>query len=198
MQESSFKPSEWKFFEKNLPLANIKIHSKDNIFRISGILKGKVLELSHHEPLFLEYRAANHPTINHSFSGSGLPFPNESIAFDHSQNCGSVPIHDRKFNFMISCPNSYLKQGLYFIGPEVQICVYNKNHIPVSHCQVIQLTDPIPFRNITYPKERFQKDAMFYHNPKLPKIRSQYEILMDSAYPDENQPSNLWRLKPPF
>ena len=38
---------------------------------------------------------------------------------------------------------------------------------------------------------------MFYYNPDLP-IRTQEQILIDSAYPCSNQePNNFWGLTPP-
>ena len=121
---SLFKESEktmnpkWKSIYKDLPLCELHIANNqiDSNYLISGILKNHLLALSSYEPLVLKYYAANSPTYNGSFTGSGLPYPNESVAFEKSENVGQVDIYEGKFLFKIRFPNSYYKNlGTVFV-----------------------------------------------------------------------------------
>ena len=78
----------------------------------------------------------------------------------------------------------------------IKIC--NDKNIAVSKIQHINLSEGIPFRTLTWsPKRNWSNGPMFYNNKDLP-IRSQYEILLDSAYPNINKvPANFWGKKPP-
>jgi hypothetical protein len=54
---------------------------------------------------------------------------------------------------------------------------------------------------LSYPMQNTlpRKDAMFYKYGWLMPVRTQEQILRDSAYPDENKmASNFWGLKPPL
>lgn len=206
---SIFKESEqtmnpkWKSVYKNLPLCEVHIANNqiDTNYLISGTLKNELLALSGYEPLVLKYYAANSPTYNGSFSGSGLPYPNEEVAFEKSENMGQVDIHEGKFLFKIRFPNSYYKNlGTIFVPPEVRIRVCSKTKgTAVSDIQVVRLGENIPFRSLDYPNQRnFLNGPFFYDNTQMPAVRSQYQILMDSAYPSQNiQPPNFWGLTPP-
>ncbi len=208
-QLSLFKESEktmnpkWKSIYKDLPLCELYIANNqiDSNYLISGTLKNHLLALSNYEPLVLKYYAANSPTYNGSFTGSGLPYPNESVAFEKSENVGQVDIHEGKFLFKIRFPNSYYKNlGTILVQPEVRIRLCSKTRgTPVSDIQVVRLGESIPFRTLDYPNQRnFLNGPFFYDNTQMPAVRSQYQILIDSAYPSQNiQPPNFWGTTPP-
>lgn len=195
----------WSSIYKNLPLCELKImnNKTDKTFKIvvSGMLKGKYLLASATQNLILHYIAPNSATMNTSFSGSGLPYPNEHVAFENSENEGIVEIINGKFSFSLKMPNSYYTDlGTVIVSPQVKIRVCSKNSLrPVSDVQIINLGESIPFRTLTYPNQRnYINGPYFYTNKKMPVVRSQYEILMSSAYPtDMKTPDNFWGLKPP-
>ena len=194
--------SEWNSGSKELPLCNVDItKNSGDSFIINGKLKGNILQLSNTSKLHVRYWAANSPNYNSNFSGSGLPFPNKEIAFENSENIGTVQLMNGAFSIFMRYPNSYyMNMGATYIHPEVQIQVFDSNtNKSVSEIQHINLGEGIPFRTLTYPYQRNWNDgALFYKNDTLPSVRSQEQILYDSAYPPVNKmPSNFWGKKPP-
>ncbi len=195
---------EWRSIYKELPLCNINVMTKkDNqIFVISGMLKGSLLMMAATQQLVLHYIAPNSPTYNSSFSGSGLPYPNEHVAFENTENEGVVEIVNGRFSFSIRYPNSYYTElGSVLVPPQVKIRVCSKIGMKsMSDVQVIQLGKGIPFRSLTYPYQRnYVNGPLFYDNTSMPPVRSQYQILIDSKYPNVNKmPANFWGTKPPM
>lgn len=149
--------------------------------------------------LFIKYSAANPPTYNSSFSGSALPFPSEEIAFENTPNKGTVEVVDKKFTFKLRYPNSYYKNlGNIYVHPYVKIVVINDKNDIISDEVVLNVGEGIPFRTLTWSNNRNWNDGpLFYTNPNLP-IRTQNQILLDSAYPKKNNtPNNFWGIMPP-
>ena len=172
---------------------------KDNSFIINGKLKGDLLNLSLNNNLYLKYWAANTPTYNSNFSGSGLPFPTEEIAFENSNNHGVSKISNGNFSISMRYPNSYYKNmGTEYVFPEVMVKIFDNNNVAVSNIQHINLGEGIPFRSLTWPWQRdWNEGPLFYKVDNLP-VRNQFQILVDSAYPKtNNMPQNFWGLKPP-
>ena len=192
----------FKNAHKNLPLCDVNIISNnDSSFIVSGNLKGNLLQLSNRTNLYIKYWASNSPTYNSNYSGSGLPYPNEEVAFENSENIGTSNLNNGKFSFSISYPNSYYtNMGTIYIKPEVQIQVFdNQTNKEVSEIQHINLGEGIPFRTLTYPYQRnWNEGSLFYRNTKMPTLRNQEQILQESAYPLTNtMPNNFWGKKPP-
>tara|TARA_Y200000002_G_C22682641_1_gene664706 strand:- start:1750 stop:2418 length:669 start_codon:yes stop_codon:yes gene_type:complete len=187
--------------EKNLPLCDVKIINNEDSYIVNGKLKGGVLNLSNQTNLYVKYWAANPPTFSSNFSGSGLPYPNEDIAFEKSDNLGMVQVAGGNFSFSLKHPNSYYKNmGATYIHPEVQLQLFDNNtNKSVSEIQHVNLGEGIPYRTLTYPYQRnWNNGPMFYKKDTMPSIRSQEQILLDSAYPDNNKmPKNFWGKKPP-
>lgn len=147
----------------------------------------------------LHWWAANPPTFSQSFTGSGLPYPNESIAFESSPNDGYCSLTNGTFQFMMSYPNSYYKNlGSMLVPPQVHIQLVDTNDSPLSPEQIIPLGNGIPFRSLTFPRQRkWSQGPMFYWNPNL-TVRNQEQILRENAYPNMNEtPKNFWGTKPP-
>ena len=194
--------SVWSSAEEKGEIATVNImkNDKDNTIVINGVLNSNILSfISSNSNSNIKYWAANSPTLNSSFSGSGLPFPNENIAFDKSKNSGISKINGSNFSFDIKLPNSYYtNMGTLYVSPEVKIQVVDLNGKSVGKVQSIKVGDGIPFRTLTWPVQRdWNKGPMFYYNPHL-TVRSQYQILLDSAYKaNEPVPDNFWGDVPP-
>lgn len=192
------KKQEINFKNMNLQLVNrYNKNTNKNMIMINGIINNKNILLNN-KYLFIKYWAANSPNYNSSFSGSALPFPNEKIAYENTPNKNIIPVKNGKFSFFINFPNSYyINLGTKLIPPTVNIIAVNSNHIPVSNIQRVVLGNSIPFRTLTWSNIRnWNNGPLFYNNRNLP-IRTQYEILLNSSYPNKNQvPNNFWGLKP--
>lgn len=140
--------------------------------------------------------APNPPNYNGSYSGSGLPFPSPTIAFDNTPNKGAVRVQGGQFRFQIHFPNSfYAGLGTYYVSPQVyyKIC---GNSGQDSKVHAITLGDGIPFRTLTYPpppNTAPRRNCMFYGGRDSLPVRTQEQILRDSGYPDKNLiPDNFW------
>lgn len=189
----------WSSAENKGEIATVNImkNDKDSTVVLNGVLNSSI---SLPPDAKIKYWAANAPTFNGSFSGSGLPYPNENVAFTKSKNSGLCKINGDNFSFDIKFPNSYYKNmGTLYVDPEVKIQVVDKNGNGISKIQSIKVGDGIPFRTLTWPVQRnWNKGPMFYYNPNL-TVRSQYQILLDSAYkPNEPVPNNFWGSVPPY
>jgi hypothetical protein len=126
-----------------------------------------------------------------SFTGSGLPFANALHAFENTPNKGTVDVdHNGSFSFHCKMPNAYyIGLGSTYIPPTLYI-TWNNGEEQKDRSIVL---NGIPFRKLTYPWQR--TDASFY-DKDLP-IRSQEQILRDSAYPAIESTTNFWGLRPP-
>jgi hypothetical protein len=99
----------------------------------------------------------------------------------------------------IKYPNSYyINMGTVYVEPNVKIILVDKDNKQIGKHRIISLGQGIPFRTLTWPRERnWNVGPLFYKVDDLP-VRSQYQILVDSAYPSINKvPANFWGLDPP-
>ena len=186
---------------ENCFLSHLNINKKNNgDYLIEGVLKDMLFTRSFTEKLFVKYSASSPPTYNSNFSGSGLPYPNIEVAFENTPNKGVVEVSSSKFAIHIKYPNSYYENmGSLYIPPQIKLVVVNKDNKELSIVEVINLGEGIPFRTLTWPTQRdWNKGPMFYVNKDMPVIRTQHQILLDSAYPSVNKvPSNFWGSMPP-
>ena len=163
---------------------------------IKGIVKNPSKSLK------IKYWGADPVIFRYSFSGSGLPFANKEQAYSNKINMGTVNVKKSMFNFKIKIPNSYyINLGRKLIKPLLHINVFGTNSY-----ETIEINDGIPYRFLNHPANIDYKSNLvkiykpsgpnFYVN-KLP-IRSQEQILRDSAYPinTDKMPDNFWGLKP--
>jgi hypothetical protein len=160
------------------------------------IITGKLDRPNFTEKISVMYNAANPPTYNSNFSGSGLPYPTEDIAFENTPNRGIVDVVNGDFKITIRYPNSYyINMGTLYIPPQIQLMLVDKSGNSISNIKVFKLGEGIPFRTLTWPVQRnWNKGSLFYDNQNLP-VRTQYQILLDSAYPSINKtPNNFWGL----
>lgn len=192
--------NKWHSVEKDVGPCRVKIYGNPygNIV-VSGETKDILGELNFSNDIFVKYWAANRPNYGISFAGSGLPFPNEHIAFQDTDNAGVADVKNGAFSFNIHYPNSYYVQmGKKYVPPQVKIQFCSKNNVNLTGVHVITLGNGIPFRSLTWPRKRnWNKGSMFFCNNNLP-VRTQEQILKDSAYPCVNkEPSNFWGTMPP-
>lgn len=136
--------------------------------------------------------AANPVELRSSFHGSGFPFANPAQAYDRTTNFGAVRASNGYFEFKVQTPSAYYAAlGTHYVNPHVHIKVCENGK---EDHHIIQLGEGVPFRTLTYPIAR--SNTSFYDHNNLP-IRSQEQILYDSAYPDtHNTPENFWGLRP--
>jgi len=177
---------------------NVQIKKNRNL-KDGFIVSGKLNFPNFTEKLYIKYTASSPPTYNSNFSGSGLPFPNELIAFENSPNKGITEVNGGSFRFSLRYPNSYYtNMGTVYVPPQVKMVLTNKDNKDMGKPLIINLGEGIPFRTLTWPIQRdWNKGAMFYNNPNLP-VRTQYQILLDSAYPSTNKtPKNFWGMVSP-
>jgi len=180
-------------------IVNIKVDNEqnNNQYVVSGnVSGGNVLN-----KLFVKYSAANPPTYNANFSGSGLPFPTEDVAFENTPNKGVVEVVNGNFMIKIKYPNSYYdNMGTIYVEPQIKLLLVTNNNKPLGDALIVKLGQGIPFRTLTWPVQRsWSNGPDFYDNKNIKNIpvRTQYQILLDSAYPTVNKtPNNFWGLKP--
>lgn len=172
-----------------------------NIYQVSAhdlIVFGKINEVVKNNTVY--YAAANPPDYRATYTGSGLPFANQSQAFENSPNRGSVVLINNTFEIKLMYPNSYyIGLGSVLVPPSVQL-----EYETIDGKQrtvTIKLSDGVPYRMLTYPSSYTlpRKDSMFYSFGWKMPVRTQEQILRDSAYPSINKMSgNFWGLKPPL
>lgn len=194
-----------KWIPHDLETADASMRLLQNLvgdYQIQGSLKGTFAAAyaSHlGRGSKLHWWAANPPTYSQSFSGSGLPYPNEAVAFEGTPNNGFVELTTTgNFSFQMVYPNSYYtNMGTKYVPPQVQLQIVDANGNPLTEARAVSLGQGIPFRTLTWPVQRkWNQGPLFYCNQNLP-IRTQEQILRDSAYPAVNKvPANFWGLDP--
>lgn len=194
--QSKMMCPQYKTLNESGFVVNIKV--KNNESNNSLMVSGSV-NINSGSNLFIKYSAANPPTYNSNFTGSGLPYPSEDIAYENTPNRGVVPVVNGNFSFSIRVPNSYyINMGTVFVDPHVKLILVNKDNKQIGDVKVVEINDGvIPFRTLSFPTQRnWNEGSLFYKNDNLP-VRTQNQILLDSAYPDTNKKiTNFWGLKP--
>lgn len=177
------------FFKGNLCSCKVTIEKGELIDKV--IVRGIIYENVINESA--NYIAAAPAGHINSFSGSGLPFPNEEIAFLHTPNKGKLDVDFNKFKIKLQMPNSYCQEMCNkLIEPSVLIKYNNGEKIRILR---IPVGNRIPYRSQNYPYQRTEPN--FYKAGWDMPVRSQEEVLIDSQYPKINMtPSNHWGLKP--
>jgi len=168
--------------------------SYEKCFELTDICKGNISmknpgkiklhgHLKHHRGNGkILFWAANPPDYLSSFSGSGLPFPNVSVAFENSPNKGLVPYRHGRFEINLAFPNSYYSQcGNLLHPPQI---FFQIDSSPAIH--TIPVGKGIPYRSLTYPKER--TSCLFYEKQHvvLPNANQEF-YLRRHGYPRKNK-----------
>ena len=186
----------WDKCNKSFEPLDIELLKNDEgVFIINGHLKGSLLNFGEQ---YLKYWASNSPTYSTSYSGSGLPYPNEKTAFEGSDNIGMVKLNNGKFIIKLHYPNSYYaNMGTKYVPPQIKLRVVDSKGNSLSEIYKINLGNGIPFRSLTWNKKRDWNKGPLFFCSDLP-VRTQEQILRESAYPKTNvEPDNFWGMKPP-
>ena len=185
-------------YEFNQCDVNCAINPHGNV-KVKGIVKAEMGELINIiGGVIVKYWAAAPPECGQSYTGSGRPFPNPEIAFEKTPNKGYAKVEGNEFNLVLKLPNSYYKDcGRILIPPAVRFKLCDSRGTTLSKVYTIHLGEPIPFRAETWDNKRdWNEGPLFYCDEGLP-IRTQEQILRDSAYPKVMaEPPNFWGLKP--
>lgn len=166
------------------------------------VVKGVINEYVKDEKLY--YIAAAPPDYRATFSGSGLPFASQVQAFQNTPNKGTVriPAYGSKFEIKLMTPNSYyVGLGTVYVPPTLYLEYINQHG--VKRNVSVKISDGIPYRSLTHPgpgqNSAPRANAMFYATQFGLPVRSQEQILRDSAYPQNNKMDpDFWGLKPPL
>ena len=144
--------------------------------------------------LVLRYIAAAPPDYRSSFSGSGMPFANAEQAFYNTPNSGTASVSmDGSFSVQLRSPNSYYAGlGSARVPPTLHVS-YSRGGVTVQ--SALPIGGGVPFRSLSYPRTR--KGPEFYADDPDRLVRSQWDILYSSRYPDGNQePADFWGGRP--
>jgi hypothetical protein len=170
--------------------ASIEISPDGKVATIRGSIKEYVVDRK------LVYAAAAPADRRASFSGSGLPFPNANQAFDNTPNIGTVLTDpgSGSFTIQIKVPNAYyVGLGSVYVQPKIYLNWHNGH---VAKERALNISEGIAYRKLTYPWQR--SSTMFYENlPVQLPVRSQEQILRDSAYNVNKEADKFWGLRPP-
>ena len=152
----------------------------------------------------LHYVAAAPPDFRCAFSGSGLPFSSPRQAFHMTPNSGVATVTAGRFSIALRYPNSYYElaqsqQGGAAVEPQVLVpptvfIMYTSGG--VERRASFKVGDGVPYRLLYHPNAR--DGAEFYDVPGL-AVRSQEQVLRDSAYPETNKnDAGFWGARPPL
>lgn len=165
------------------------------------IVKGKINEPVKDNNLY--YVASAPPDYRSTFTGSGLPFATQVQAFQNTPNKGVIQVFNgQEFQIQLMTPNAYyVGLGTVYVPPTLYLEYINTRGIRRNVS--VKLSDGIPYRSLTYPgpgqKTTPRANAMFYSTQFELPVRSQEQILRDSAYPINNKMDNkFWGYKPPM
>lgn len=125
---------------------------------------------------YIEYSACSPGDRISSFSGSMLPFPSRSFAFDSTPNVGKVQTDATGFfRIRLLFPNSYYSDNGTLLPPHVDLRSVKTN---VSHRVILGTS--VPSRTLTFPVKR--SGACFYRESSVDP-EDQYKRLIRTAYP---------------
>ena len=149
----------------------------------------------------IRYIAAAPADYRQSYTGSGLPFPNQLHAFERTPNKGMIKLGSKNsFSIKLMTPNSfYVGLGSVLVQPTLYLTYINGKGM--QRVITIELAQPIPYRMLTYPAQftRPLKNVSFFDSQFTLYPRSQEAILRSSAYPCVNSMyENFWGQKPPL
>jgi hypothetical protein len=197
------KGDNWSKNNKHFETCNITVSTnlKKQVV-VDGIIKDPLrsLLLSTGKQIYVQYWASSPPDSRHSFSGSGLPFPNEEMAYSNSPNVGRALLgNDGSFSIKLLYPNSYYKTlGSDYVKPTVKLIFSDEDGNMYGKIVTVILGDGIPYRSLTLNKKRNSlKGPMFYSGTDSLPSRTQFQILESSYYP-EKEHSNFWGSRPPL
>lgn len=150
---------------------------------------------------FVKWIAANKVHRNGSFSGSGLPYANQQMAFDNTPNKGDVYADvDGIVKLTLKCMPASYYTGLGTVQLPPCVHLTYKDTDGKTRKYMHKVANPLAYRTLSYPVMRHE--SMFYYS-NYP-ARSQDDILHASAYPEKGEmkppvdQKEFWNGKPPM
>jgi hypothetical protein len=184
-------------FESDYCYGTVTTGEYDSQLVVSGKIKDDVKDNK------LHFMAAAPPDYRASYSGSALPFTSQLQAFDNTPNRGIVKVSPTgEFTISLMTPNAYYVGLTTVYVPPMLFLEYATPNGDRRNIN-IRLSDGIPYRSLTWPgpgqNTTPRGNAMFYGTQFSLPVRSQEQILRDSAYPAKNHMEpTFWGLKPPL
>lgn len=141
-------------------------------------IHGKVVNPSDYK--FIELSAPNPIDRMTNYSGSGLPFPNPTIAFENTPNYYIVP-PSGEVHTVFSRPNSYYGQETQKkIKPSLFVTLYPNNNLEPIFVH-FEMDDVLPLKTVYYREDR--TDPEFYERKAdIFDVMSQYDILVNTEF----------------
>lgn len=132
-------------------VASGKVTCENGVF----IVKGR-LHLGYRQGSTVHYRAAEPTDLRLSIEGSGLPFPNEHMAFGPVNSGVAATDKYGNFKFQVFSPNSYylnddimhgIGHGKILMAPSIEVSVILPNGQKKQYN--LNLTGYVPLRSLT-------------------------------------------------
>ncbi len=106
--------------------------------------------------------AANPMDRMTNYTGSGMPFPCQQIAFENTPNYARITEPSGSFDLEFSYPNSYYTTDAYTkIEPSVFVTLYWKDATKDKMVVRLPLVDRAPLRTLSY-RPNFYKGPEYY------------------------------------
>ena len=174
------------------------VRQQTPVVEVQGVIEEESMEF----PVRVFVWAASPADRNQSFSGAGMPFANPDMAFGN--NSVLIQNHNSsEFKVTLLEPNAFYDYGgSVYVPPTVFTRVQSmKRPSQVAYSSTIVSQLGVPYRSLNYtmPKHVQPRNSpMFYSGRDTLPVRTQYEILLDSAYPcKDSMAKNFWGKKPP-
>lgn len=97
-----------------------------------------------------------------NYTGSGLPFPCQYIAFENTPNYAKITEPSGSFDLKFSYPNGYYTTDAYTkIEPSIFVTFHWKDSSKESTMVRLPIADPLPLRTLSY-RPNFYKGPEYY------------------------------------
>ena len=100
----------------------------------------------------IKYWAAAPNTCTYSTAGTGLPFPNEEIAYENTPNKGELKLGlGGSFEILLQYPSGYYaNQGELYVPPHLNIKICDSSNKQTGIMNRILLPGELPFRSLGF------------------------------------------------
>ena len=138
----------------------------------------------------IEFTGPKPPDYRQSYSGSALPYPNKSMAYDKTPTYGSFACEEARCAITIDLPNAYYTHlGTHMVHPYLDVTGFDDRRRPVHRARV-ELGEVAPYRRLTWPPAR--RDPTFYTAAAAARRHPNQEShLRAFGYP-ATTPANFW------
>ena len=152
--------------------------------QVEGVLTHSMAAMVPLKRLFVQWWAAAPMTRNSSYMGSGIPYPNEEVAFSQNHSSGVEPVVNGYYKFRLNYPNSYfVNLGTEFIPPSVHLQVVDEFNTELTPVHTISLAAPITLRDADI--DRDWSSGPLYYTPKRGSILSQWDRITKIGLPEK-------------